>query len=136
MRKLAALTILIALASSACWPLTEWTTRSGETPQPPTTEQVVPGPAWVDDVEFIFLESWPVQVRAIVRGTLPSPCDTVVWDVRQTSAGAEVTISSAGAADEVCIAVLEPFEVIVDVGDYTSGTYSVIINGEAHEFTI
>ena len=137
MRKLATLTLLIALATTACWPISERASDREDNQQPPTTGEVVSGPAFVDEVEFIYLESWPVQVRAIVRGTLPTPCHNVVWDVQQGPEGATVTISSVSAADEICVAVIsEPFEVTLDVGDYTSGDYTVIVNGEAYPFTI
>ncbi len=135
MRKLPVLTFLIAFATSACWPWAVSSTDSG--PLPPDPDEVISAPAWVDEVEFIYLESWPVQVRAIVRGTLPSPCHTVVWSLQDGTDGVAITVSSAIGADEVCAAVVaEPFEVIIPVGDYTSGTHTVSINGETYDFTI
>ncbi len=130
MRKLAIMTVLVALAASACWPFDTDTADSDE-PTPSTTP-VVSGPAFVEDVEFIFMESYPVQVRAIVTGNLPTPCHEVVWSLD----GTDLEISSAVDPGAVCAEVLEPFEVTIDVGSFESGDYTLTVNGEAYPFTI
>ena len=132
MRKLAILTIAVALAASACWP---FETGDGDEPTP-STGPVVSGPAFVEDVEFVFLESYPVQIRAIVRGSLPTPCHELVWNLEPTDGGAEVEIGSAVDPGAVCAEVLEPFEVTIDVGSFETGEYTLIVNGESYPFTI
>jgi len=132
MRKLAVLTIAVALAASACWPF-----ETGEAEEPtPSTGPVVSGPAFVEDVEFVFLESYPVQVRATIRGSLPTPCHQLVWDLEATEDGADVEITSAVDPGAVCAEVLEPFEVTIDVGSFETGGYTLIVNGESYPFTI
>jgi len=54
----------------------------------PTTLPGNPGEAaYVDSVELVFLESYPVQVRAIVGGNLPTPCHTVGRRVGEIGTG-------------------------------------------------
>jgi len=101
----------------------------------PTTDPAPTGqPVAIDSVDFVFLESYPVQVRAEVSGTLPTPChETTVAQTGTDPATFEITAASTA---EVCAQVIEQFELVLDVGSYETGTYEVVINGQAHDFTI
>jgi len=47
-----------------------------------------------------------------------------------------VEVYSLVQPDQVCIQVLEPFDVNVPLGSYVAGSYTVVINGEEMgEFT-
>jgi hypothetical protein len=103
----------------------------------PGDGDVVTGPAYVDSVEFVFLESYPVQVRAVIRGSVPTPCHTA----QATVGGREgnrvpITVVSTTPAGTVCDQVLAPFEVTVPVGSFESGDYAVVISGVEYPFTI
>jgi hypothetical protein len=103
----------------------------------PTGDEQITGPVYVDGVEFIFLESYPVQVRAIIRGSVPTPCHTAQAVVGERDGNrVPVTISSTAPADAVCAQVLEPFELTVAVGSFETGDYVVEIGGVDYPFTI
>jgi len=131
------MTLLIAalLAFAACGADTPSTTSTPATTAPTGEE----APAYIDSVEFIFLESYPVQVRAIVSGNLPTPCHTADWRIGETGAEGSVTLavfSTLADPDAVCIQVLEPFEITVDIGDFETGEHLLVVNGVDYPFTI
>lgn len=97
----------------------------------------VTGPAFVETVDFLFLESYPVQVRAIIRGSVPTPCHTagaVVGDRKGNRI--PITVSSTAPTGAVCAQVLEPFELTVAAGSFETGDYVVEIDGVEYPFTI
>lgn len=100
-------------------------------------DDMITGPAFVEDVEFVFLESYPVQVRATITGNVPTPCHTAEASVADPVDGRIVVeVTSAAPADQMCAQVLEPFELTVDVGDFETGDYAVVIDGVEYPFTI
>ena len=138
MRRLALLITAIALGTAACRPFT-----SGASDDTPATSQtpggaMVPRPVFIDEVEVLLLESYPVQVRAIVRGNLPTPCHRLVWTLGEPGTDGTIALDLASEADAgaVCAEVLEPFEETVDVGSFTSGDPTLLVNGTEYPFTI
>lgn len=94
-------------------------------------------PAYVNDVEIVLLESYPVQVRAIVQGDLPTPCHQLDWEVSDPEDDRiELEVYSTFDPEAVCAQVLEPFEETIDVGSFETGEYVLVVNGEEHPFTI
>jgi len=104
----------------------------------PDGSGATPGPAYVDSVDLLMLESWPVQVRALVKGNLPTPCHQLAWDLSGPDASGRIVLDvySTTDADVICIAVLEPFEQSVSIGSFTSGSYVLVVNGVEYPFTI
>lgn len=107
-------------------------------PQPtPTTPasagNMTPGVAPVDSITINTLESNPVQIQAVIKGNLATPCVTIK-DVTQTRDGNTITltVNTLTKADEVCIDVIQPYEqtVTIDTAGLTAGTYTVV-SGEA-----
>ena len=97
----------------------------------------VAGPAFVDDVQFVFLESYPVQVHATISGHVPTPCHSPDAAVDERDGNRiQVTVGSTVAADAVCAQVLEPFEITLPIGSFESGDYVVEIDGAEFPFTI
>ena len=45
-------------------------------------------------------------------------------------------LSTLTDPDAVCIQVLEPFEITVDIGDFETGEYLLAVNGVDYAFTI
>jgi inhibitor of cysteine peptidase len=138
MRRLALLITAIALGTAACWPFTSGASDDAPTTSQPPGGATVSGPAFVDEVEVLLLESFPVQVRATVRGSLPTPCHRLVWTLGEPGADGSITLDLASEADAgaVCAEVLEPFEETVDVGSFTGGDYTLVVNGTEYPFTI
>ncbi len=129
MFRLTAILIAVLLAFAACGDDTPSTTL-------PTGPE---DPAYVESVELVFLESYPVQVWAIVTGNLPTPCHTADWRVGETEADGSVTLevfSTVDDPDTACILVLEPFEITADIGAFVTGEYVLVVNGVDYPFTI
>jgi hypothetical protein len=90
------------------------------------------GPVYVDSTELLLLESYPVQVRLKVSGSLPTPCHALKWEIREPSAKGRIDVALFSLADPnlACIQVLEPFDASIPLGAFESGSYNVYLNGE------
>jgi hypothetical protein len=108
-------------------------------PTPTLEGPIETGTAFVDSVELLILESFPVQVNAVVKGNLPDPC-TRIEQVKQERTGntINVTLTTARAQGQSCIQVIEPFErtIPIDVVGLQAGTYTVDIGGVTQQFTL
>jgi len=94
--------------------------------------------AIVESVEIIFLESFPLQVHAVILGNLPDGCTTVrSAESKQVNSTFEVRIYTQRPKDAVCTQALVPFEenVPLDVYGLEAGTYEVDVYGETATFT-
>jgi hypothetical protein len=89
-----------------------------------------PGPVYIDSAEIQYLESWPVQVRLHVEGSLPTPCHELAYEVRDLGSSLDVRMWSFADADAICAQVLEPFDVSIDLGAYESANLPVVLNGD------
>ena len=102
-------------------------------------ETFVTGVAAVDSVDLLMLESFPVQIRAVVRGNLPDGCTTIdqIAQARQGNAF-KVTINTRRPADKMCTEALVPFEesIALEVAGLPAGTYTVDVNGVTASFTL
>jgi len=94
--------------------------------------------ALVDEIDILVLESFPVQIRATVKGNLPSPCFEIgdINEIRQYN-HFTVSIKTKEVA-EICAQVLTPFEESIPLSVYglKAGRYTVEINGAMGEFTL
>jgi hypothetical protein len=150
MRKaLLPLILVLAVASAACNPI-DWLLSLAGDDSPgvtapggdgdPTTTLPTAGrfPVYLDGVEVVLLESWPVQVQAVVRGNLPTPCSRLAWVVDGPDASGRITLTvfSTVDMDEICTQVLQPFEHAIPVGSFTSGSYVLVVNGVEYPFDI
>jgi hypothetical protein len=125
------LALVLSLAITAC-------TTSGPaatpSPTPPLDDTIV-----VDRVEVVILESFPVQVQAIVHGTLPDACAFIqqAEQVRRDNVF-EVTLTPAWQANARCAPDRTPFEhtVPLDVVGLPAGTYVVEAHGARGTFAL
>ena len=85
---------------------------------------------FVESTEILYLESFPVQIRLSVRGSLPTPCHRVQWSVEDGGASIEVAMWSVIALGQNCAQVLEPFEVSIPLGAFETADLDVTLNGE------
>lgn len=139
------LTLALAVLAAGCFEI-RWVSLPdgpGGSDQSTTTTRPTPpgavrGPLYVDSVEVLLLESYPVQVRALIKGTLPTPCHRLAWDLSGPDAQGRITLDvySTADADVICIQVLEPFEQSIDVGSFTGGSFVLVVNGVEYPFTI
>jgi hypothetical protein len=97
------------------------------------------GQAFLDDSEVLLMESFPVQVMLVLRGSLPTPCHQLRVDIAPPGVQNRVAVEVYSVVDPsaVCVQMLEPFEARVNLGSFPSGDYTVVVNGEdAAEFNV
>ncbi|MCA9921435.1 MAG: hypothetical protein KC421_03635 [Anaerolineales bacterium] len=110
------------------------TTPTASTPAEPVT-----GPAVVDSIEVLILESFPVQINVRVRGVLADGC-TVIDEVNtnRSGSGFNVNITTRRETGQTCTEAQVPYEELVplDVAGLPAGTYTVNVNGITGSFTL
>ncbi len=99
---------------------------------PAGAEPTARDPVYIDEVSLVQMESYPVQIVLRVTGSLPTPCHEARWEVVGPDAlgRIEVTLYSEADPSLACIQLLEPFEISVPLGSYTTGSFTVWLNGE------
>jgi hypothetical protein len=88
--------------------------------------------AVIDTVDIMILESFPVQVNAVIKGKLPDGCVKIERISRERSGSTFLaTIITTRQPDAGCIAQLQPFEQVVplDVSGLAPGAYTVTVGG-------
>ena len=95
--------------------------------------EYVYGDAVVETIEIAILESFPVQIRAVLRGDVPDACtaiDSIV--VQREGSTFTLVVRTRRPADAICAQVLTPYETTtgLDVLGLPAGIYTVVA-GEA-----
>ncbi|MBI9045286.1 MAG: hypothetical protein JEZ06_12425 [Anaerolineaceae bacterium] len=92
----------------------------------------------VEHVELIMLESFPLQVHAIIRGALPNGC-TFIVDTSQEKQDNNIVLHIFTQTDSrtLCTEAEVPFEQIIplDVNGLPAGNYQVVLNDKITSFT-
>ena len=90
------------------------------------------GAALIDSTDLLVMESYPVQIILALKGSLPTPCNQlrVVVNPPDQENQIQVEVYSVIDPGQICVQVLEPFEVNVGLGSFPAGHYSVWVNGE------
>jgi hypothetical protein len=95
--------------------------------------------AIVEDLQIMILESFPVQVRTVIRGSLPDGC-TSIKEINPTRDGKafNIQIITERPAEAMCTEALVPFEesVSLDVYGLPAGTYAVKAGDQTASFTL
>jgi hypothetical protein len=97
------------------------------------------GMAVVEKVDVRILESFPVQVQAVVSGYLPDGCTTITGaEALQEGTQFRIHISTARPADAMCTEVIVKFEQVVPLQTATlpAGSYQVVVNDLAVDFEL
>jgi hypothetical protein len=133
--KIFSLVTVLMIFAAACAPITA-------TPSPIVTEvPTVTSAAVVKSIEILLLESFPLQVHAILRGDLPDAGCTTISSVNQVREGNTFKLTLVTTTDPlaVCAQALTPFEEVVplEVHGLPAGTYTVQAGGvqTTFEFT-
>jgi hypothetical protein len=73
----------------------------------------------------------PLQVKATLVGSMPDPCHVlrVVVGPATIANVINIDVYSLVKTGSACITVLQPFSVTVSIGTFTSGSYTVDVNG-------
>jgi len=107
---------------------------AGETPEDPEVVEYVYGTAMVDDVQINIMESFPVQVSAVVNGYVSDGCTEIDEDniaVGREDTVFDISLTTIRPKDAVCTEAIELFEVTIplDVYGLDKGVYTVNVNG-------
>jgi len=95
-------------------------------------DDMIAGPLMVKESELILMESYPVQVLLRVSGDLPTPCHMPRANLTHEDGSERIDIElySLTEEDVMCIQVIQSFETVIPLGEYTSGEYEIYLNGE------
>ena len=127
---------LLTLLAASCAPTTS-TPPPIVTEAPPQTSVAV-----VKSIDILLLESFPLQVNAVLHGDLPDAGCTTIASVEQVRQGNtfQLTLVTTTNPLAVCAQVLTPFEEVVslDVHGLPAGIYTVEAGGiqATFEFTV
>lgn len=88
------------------------------------------GNLYIDSAEVVLMESYPVQVRLLLQGSLPTPCHLLRAVASIANDRIEVEVYSLADPAQICTQVLQPFDAGIPLGAYTQGSFSVWVNGE------
>jgi len=106
---------------------------SGYEPQP-GDENLTRGQVFLDmtNSQVILIASEPSQAIANLEGDLPDPCHKLRVAVTPPDANNMISLDVYSVLDPgvICTTVLEPFTASIPLGSYTTGTYTVLVNGE------
>jgi len=126
--------IVTLLALVGCGP------AAGPSATPPAGQGgIIRGEATVESIDVLIMESFPVQVNAVVRGSLGDGCTTLdpVTTTREGNTF-RIRLTTQRPADAVCTLALVPFEEVVslDVLGLPAGVYTVDANGVTETFEL
>ncbi len=120
-------------------------TVSSDTPVAPTeapTEipgEVITGDAMVDSIEVMIMESFPVQVSAVVTGNLPDGCTALdqAYAVRDENTFT-LELTTVRPKDAACTDALVPFQetITLDVLGLSAGKYTVQAGAISNSFEL
>ena len=100
----------------------------------PGDEKLSPGEVFLelDKSSLLIMESYPIQVNAILNGNLPDPCHQLRVVVATADAENRINLKVYSLVDpaQTCLAVLQPFTATIPLGSYADGKYSVYVNDE------
>lgn len=134
--KIFILAALVTLLAAACAPAAA--TPSATVTEVPTLASV----AVVKSIEILLLESFPLQVHAVIRGDLPDAGCTTIASVDQVRDGNTFKLTLITTTDPLalCAPALTPFEEVVplEVQGLPAGIYTVQAGGveATFEFTV
>ena len=115
---------------------------SGDTPAPTETlnlnEFEIGETAYFDSMDILLLESFPLQVHAVLKGNFPDGCTTIQdHEVIHDGNIINIKIFTKRPVDAFCTEALVPFEYTVplDVYGLTEGEYFVKAYNVSGKFT-
>lgn len=94
--------------------------------------------AYIDGMDIVFLESFPLQVHAVLKGNFPDGCTSIEHhEVKHDRSTFIIKVFTKRPMDAFCTEALVPFEypVPLDVYGLTAGDYTVKAYNVLSEFT-
>lgn len=95
-------------------------------------ENLLRGEVFLDETEIIILDVEPAQIVLRFSGELPTPCHNLRAVVSQPDSSNRINVEvySLSKPEEICIQVIEPFDIEIPLGTFASGEYQVVVNGQ------
>ena len=115
---------------------------SSETPPPAQNGNATPAGAedpnqprenaYLDSMELLTMESYPLQFSLALKGALPTPCHKLKVNVAPPDAQNKIRADVYSISDPnmVCAQVLQPFEENFPLGSFPAGHYTLWVNGK------
>jgi len=137
------LSISMILLISACSSGNKQISSPVTVAEPPPTAPAVIIPAratneaQVKDIVIHLMESFPLRVNVVVRGSLPDSCTTLDQFTQELRGNTFVIkILTAPLAGRACAQVTQPFDQVIPlaVEDLKAGVYTVEVNGVSENF--
>lgn len=110
------------------------------TPLPPAWEpqpedkKMKRGEVFIDEFNFMVLESFPPQYVLKIKGFMPTPCHKLRIQVHPADEQGRIIVEAYSLIDPdpnlVCIQMLEAFQANVGLAVRESGHYTVWLNGQ------
>jgi hypothetical protein len=134
--------LLAACAPAAApMPTPDLPVSSDDPAGPPTGMSYDPQPGdgqlqrdnlYVDSTDLLILESHPLQFRLQVLGSLPTPCHQLRAVVAEPDGQNRIAVDLYALVDPnmFCVQVLEPFDIVIDLGSFAPGRYTLWLNNE------
>ncbi len=107
-----------------------WLSGCGRADPGPDPKEM--GDLHIESAEVLQAESWPVQVRLELAGTLPSACHILDYAVTLPGAERVIEVEAEAKLEEgaQCSEGAQPFRQGIGLGSYTDGEYQILLNGE------
>ena len=86
----------------------------------------------LDNSSLVIMESYPIQVSAILNGNISDPCHQLRVVVKTSDPDNQINLEVYSVVDPsvACIMVIQPFSATIPLGSYSIGHYTVFVNGE------
>ena len=88
------------------------------------------GRFFVEGVDLVIMESYPIQVRLDVSGTVPTPCNEPFWRITDDRETLAVELFTASDPDVACAQVIADAEIQIPLGSWAGESRSVELDGE------
>jgi hypothetical protein len=87
---------------------------------------------YLDSIDLLTMESYPLQFSLALTGNLPTPCHQLRVAVAPPDDTNRILVDvySLVAADGMCAEVLQPFTQNIPLGSFPAGRYTLWVNGE------
>lgn len=95
-------------------------------------ENLTRGEVFLDTLNIVAQEATPGQYVLQVSGSLPTPCNQIRGVVAAPDASKKVVVELYSLADpnQMCTQVLQAFTGTLTLGNFTTGSYPVEVNGQ------
>ena len=106
---------------------------------PTPSGDLTAGTLYIDGIDVLMLESFPVQITVVVRGNLADGCTQIgqITQMRDKDVF-RIIITAVRPRDAMCTEALVPFQqsISLDVIGLPKGKYIIDINGSTAEFEL